>query len=178
MNDQATRNLSLRHDLRPGDLGHVVEQHGRLYALEYGLDRRFEAYVAAAVAEFGNAPPSARQRLWLAESEGRLLGTIAIVECGGGVAQLRWFVLDPAARGHGLGRRLVRESLAFCRAAGYGSVLLWTFSLLEAAAHLYREAGFVKSEQHTSALWGPVLTEERYDLHFTAERGDVSRPTR
>ena len=166
--------VSVRYALRPGDLGRVVEQHGRLYAAEYGFDRRFEAYVAEGVAEFGCAAPSARQRLWLAELDERLLGSIAILDRGDAVAQLRWFLLDPTARGQGLGRLLVQQSVAFCRAAGFRSVYLWTVSLLETAAYIYREAGFVLTEEGASALWGPIVTEQRYDL---ALDGDAIRPT-
>jgi GNAT superfamily N-acetyltransferase len=169
--------VTVRHDARPGDLGRVVEQHGRLYAVEYGFDRRFEAYVAEGVAEFGRAAPAARQRLWLAECNEKLLGSIAILDRGAGVAQLRWFLLDPSARGHGLGRRMVRESLDFCRAAGYHAVFLWTVSLLDAAAHLYREAGFILTEETVSAAWGPTVTEQRYDLLLAPAQQAASAST-
>jgi GNAT superfamily N-acetyltransferase len=161
----ANLDISLRHDLRPGDMGRVIAQHGELYAQEYGFDHGFEAYVAETVAEFGKLARPGLDRLWVAERGGQHLGSIAIIGRGNELAQLRWFLVHPDARGTGLGRRLVDESLAFCRAAGYRSVCLWTVSGLDAAAHLYRQAGFRKTETKPPAtLWGATLSEERYDL--------------
>jgi N-acetylglutamate synthase-like GNAT family acetyltransferase len=158
--------VSVRHDLRPGDLGRVIAQHGVLYAQEYGLNIGFEAYVAETMAEFGKLARPGLDRLWLAERGGELVGSIAILgREAQGVAQLRWFLVHPDARGTGLGRQLVAESLAFCRGAGYRSVYLWTVNGLDAAAHLYRSAGFQKTETRPPVhLWGAELSEERYDL--------------
>lgn len=91
----------------------------------------------------------------------------------GEVAQLRWFLVHPAARGQGLGRRLIAEALAFCRAAGYHRVILWTVRGLEAAAHLYRAAGFTRVEAETHERWGEVVTEERYELVLNGDAGPV-----
>jgi GNAT superfamily N-acetyltransferase len=163
--------VTVRHDLRPGDMGRVIALHGVLYAEEYGFNHGFEAYVAETVAEFGRLARPGLDRLWLAErarSEGRggaLVGSIAIVGREDGAAQLRWFLVHPAARGAGLGRHLVQEALAFCRAAGYRSVFLWTVTGLDAAARLYLAAGFRKTEKKPpAALFGKTLSEERYDL--------------
>jgi GNAT superfamily N-acetyltransferase len=159
--------VTVRHDLRPGDMGRVIALHGVLYAEEYGFDHGFEAYVAETVAEFGHLARPDRDRLWLAERDGRLVGSIAIVGREHGAAQLRWFLVGPEARGHGLGRRLVGEALAFCRTAGYRSVYLWTVTGLDAAARLYLAAGFRKTETKPPAtLWGVSLAEERYDLEL------------
>ncbi len=162
--------LRIRHDLRPGDLGRVTEQHGVLYAAEYGFDHTFEAYVAQSLAEFALALPEPGNRLWLAESAGRLAGSIGILRREQGAAQLRWFLVAPEVRDQGLGQRLLDEALAFCRAAGYASVYLWTVSLLTAAARRYRAAGFEKTEEQTHALWGTTVTEERYDLALRGGR--------
>ena len=105
--------VTIRHDLRPGDLGRVVTMHGILYAEEYGFGHGFEAYVAETVAEYGRLARPGLDRLWLAERDGRLVGSIAIVGRDGGAAQLRWFLVDPSARGSGLGGRLIQEALAF-----------------------------------------------------------------
>ena len=157
--------VTIRHDLRPGDMGRVIAMHGVLYAEEYGFDHGFEAYVAETVAEFGTLARPGRDRLWVAELDGRLVGSIAILGRDDGAAQLRWFLVDPETRGQGLGRRLIDESLAFCRAAGYRSVYLWTVTGLDAAARLYVAAGFRKTETKPPALlWGVHLAEERYDL--------------
>ncbi|MFN3652556.1 MAG: GNAT family N-acetyltransferase [Armatimonadota bacterium] len=156
--------MQLRTTLRPGDLGLIVALHGTVYTAEYGLDTTFEGYVAAELGKLAQAYHSERDRLWLAETGGRVVGSVAVVGHPGGAAQLRWFLVDPAARGKGLGRRLLREALAFCRQSGARSVFLWTLSELTVAASLYREAGFQRTQTRTHALWGAVRTEERYDL--------------
>lgn len=155
--------ITLRHELRPGDLGAIVALHGVLYAREYGFDATFEAYVAGPLAEFvcANRP---RDRLWLAEMDGKLVGCIAIVEASDKIAQLRWYLVDPSARGHGLGKRLLDAAIAFCRENGYKSIVLWTVSALTTAAHLYRGAGFVKVEEKPGVQWGVAVVEEKYQL--------------
>lgn len=157
--------VTIRHDLRPGDLGRVAEQHGVLYAEEYGFDQTFEAYVAQSLAEFGLSTERGRSRLWLAERDGRLVGSIGMVGREGGAAQLRWMLVSPQARGGGLGGRLIAQSLAFCRDMGATTVYLWTVHVLSAAARLYTAAGFRLTEQRPlAALWGTTLAEQRYDL--------------
>ena len=159
------RRVTIRHDLRPGDLGRVTELHGVLYAEEYGFDHRFEAYVAETLGEFGRSAHPGHDRLWLAELDCRLVGSLGIVGRDGGAAQLRWVLVHPDGRGQGLGRRLLDEALDFCRATGYRSVFLWTVSPLAAAARLYAAAGFRKTEtKPEEAPWGVRLSEERYDL--------------
>jgi ribosomal protein S18 acetylase RimI-like enzyme len=157
--------ILLRHDLRPGDLGTIIGLHGTVYAREYGLDGTFEAYVAATLAEFVRSRTD-RDRLWIAEREGRIVGCIAIVGTSETEAQLRWFFVDPFARRKGLGKRLLREALAFCVRSGYVSVFLWTANLLEAAGHLYRSLGFTKVEEKPGKPWGVAVVEEKYLLHF------------
>jgi len=165
MTSDAGGALTIRHDLRPGDMGRVISLHGQLYAQENGFGPGFEAYVAETMAEYGQSMRPDLDRLWLAERNGRLVGCIAILGREDGAAQLRWFLVDPLARGHGLGRRLVAEALGFCRATGYRSVYLWTVNELDVAAGLYREAGFQKTETKPAVpLWGVLLAEERYDL--------------
>jgi GNAT superfamily N-acetyltransferase len=158
-------NVTVRHDLRPGDLGRVVALHAVLYAREHAFDHTFEGYVAETVGQFAVRFRPARDRLWLAEIEDRLVGSIAIVGKDDAAAQLRWFLLDPDVRGVGLGRRLLGDALAFCRSAVYRSVFLWTIHPLTAAARLYEAHGFRKTEaKPVAALWGALLSEERYDL--------------
>lgn len=159
------RQVTIRHDVRPGDLGRVTELHGALYAEEYGFDHRFEVYVAETLGEFGRTMRPDLDRLWIAELDGRLIGSIGIAGREDGAAQLRWILVHPDGRGHGLGRSLLDEALAFCRTAGYRSVFLWTVSPLTAAARLYLSAGFRKTEtKPEDAPWGVRLCEERYDL--------------
>lgn len=157
--------VTLRTDLRSGDVGYVIYLHGLIHGRECGFDPTFEAYVAAPLAEFV-MHPSPRQRLWVAEREGRIVGCIAIVEASARTAQLRWFLVDPAARGAGLGRRLLDEALAFCKECGYAHVILWTVSTLAVAAHLYRSVGFVKTEEKPGRMWGVDVVEEKYELRL------------
>jgi GNAT superfamily N-acetyltransferase len=162
--------ITLRHDLRPGDLGSVVRLHGTVYAREYGFDPTFEAYVAAPLAGFVLSRTD-RDRLWLAERGGHLAGCLAVVGTSPTEAQLRWFLVEPSARGAGLGRRLLGEAVAFCAGCGYDSVFLWTVSALEAAARLYRSFGFRKVEEKPGRRWGVPVTEERYVLRLPGTSG-------
>jgi N-acetylglutamate synthase-like GNAT family acetyltransferase len=156
--------VKVRHDLRPGDIGSVVSFHGILYSREYDYDHTFEAYVAAGTAEFAQSFDPHQDRLWIAEAGGETIGSIAIVRRPESEAQLRWFLIHPNWRGLGLGRILLREALQFCKQCRYKAVFLWTVSYLTAATHLYKSAGFEKTEEKTSRLWGHTVTEERYVL--------------
>ena len=155
--------VTLRTELKPGDVGTIIYLHGTIYAHEYGFDPTFEAYVAAPLAQFVRAD-LARERVWIAEQDRRIVGCIAIVGVSPQVAQLRWFLVDPRARGMGLGKRLLNEAIAFCSACEYRSITLWTVSTLAAAIHLYLKAGFVKLEEKPGRQWGVDLIEEKYEL--------------
>jgi ribosomal protein S18 acetylase RimI-like enzyme len=157
--------ITLRTDLRPGDLGYVVYLHGVFYAQERGFDPTFEAYVAGPLSDFVRSGND-RQRLWIAERDGRIVGCVAIVAASPRTAQLRWFLVDPSTRGLGLGKRLLGEAVAFCKDCGYADVILWTESALTAAAHLYQSAGFRKTEEKPGRTWGVDLVEEKYQLHL------------
>ncbi|GDY30307.1 GNAT family N-acetyltransferase [Gandjariella thermophila] len=151
--------------LRAGELGAIIGQHGRLYRAEYGLDERFEAYVASGVAAAVLAPSWPETRFWLVRDGDRLLGSAAVCPAAEGVGQFRWFLLEPEVRGRGLGRRLLDDAVAHCRTAGYHRVFLWTIDLLRAAAALYRGAGFTETERRPPAApWGVTTSEVRYDL--------------
>lgn len=155
--------IQLRSSLRPGDIGRVVQLHGLLYSRECGYDHTFEAYVASPLAQFARND-SVHERIWLAERGDRLVGCIAIVAASPDVAQLRWFLVDPSERGAGLGRHLMDQAIAFSHAQGYRSIVLWTVSGLNAAAHLYRAAGFRKIAENPGHLWGRDVVEEQYEL--------------
>ena len=155
--------ITIRHTLRPGDIGYVTYLHGTLYAAEYGWDHTFEAYVAGPLAEFGKSHND-RERIWIVEKDGKVAGSIAIVGASTDEAQLRWFLLDPSLRGQGIGRFLVDEAISFCKESHYSRVFLWTESALNAAARLYESSGFGLTEQNAKELWGAIVTEQRYDL--------------
>jgi GNAT superfamily N-acetyltransferase len=156
--------ITLRHTILPGDIGRVVAAHGLIYARERQWNVEFEAYVAEGLGRFVTAGDPARNRLWLAERGETLLGSIAIARHDDTAAQLRWFLVDPAARGAGLGRRLIGEALEFCRATGVRRVFLWTVAGLDAAARHYQHAGFTLEESLPGVRWGAALTEQRHAL--------------
>lgn len=138
--------------------------HGLIYSRECNLDLAFEGYVAAGLGAFVTSFDVCKDRLWLAEANGDLVGSVAIVGVAGRAAQLRWYLVHPDARGAGLGRTLLQEALAFCRERKFESVFLWTISELKTAAHLYRDAGFTLTEEKTHEVWRALRTEHRYDL--------------
>lgn len=151
---------------RPGDMGWVVERHGTNYFREYGWDERFEALVARVVADFITNLEPERERCWIAEREGKRVGSVFVVRDREheGVAKLRLLLVEPEARGLGLGRRLVHECTLFARAAGYHTLSLWTNEILTAARRLYREEGYtlILSERHSS--FGPEMVAETWEL--------------
>jgi DNA-binding MarR family transcriptional regulator/N-acetylglutamate synthase-like GNAT family acetyltransferase len=159
----AARAIVLRPH-RPGDMGWVVSTHGRIYAEDYGWDIVFEAFAAEIVAAFLKNFDPAREHCVIAEVDGEPAGSVFVVRHPDEIAKLRLLIVDPKARGLGIGARLTEECIRFARAAGYRKMTLWTQSMLTAARHIYRRAGFrlVASEPH--ALFGPPLIGETWEL--------------
>lgn len=149
---------------RPGDLGWVVQRHGALYAQEYGWDERFEGLVAGIVAKFVASFHAARERCWIAELDGEPVGSVFVVKENRTTAKLRLLLVEPRARGRGLGRRLVKECIAFARAKGYRKLVLWTQSNLAAARSIYRKEGFRKVREELHESFGAKLTGEYWEL--------------
>lgn len=156
--------VKIQTTLSPGDIGEIIRLHGVLYAREYGWDETFEVYVAEGLSKFVLNYNPERDRIWVAEHEGRIVGCIAIAGYSETEAQLRWYLVHPEMRGRGLGKRLISEAVQFCRERDYRSIFLWTTSDLKAAAYVYQSIGFHKTEEKTHEIWGKIITEERWDM--------------
>ncbi|MBA1334948.1 MAG: Histone acetyltransferase HPA2 [Firmicutes bacterium] len=148
----------------PGDMGWVIHRHGVLYAKEYGWDERFEALVAQITAEFINNYNPERERCWIAEMNGEIVGSVFVVQKDEEVAKLRLLLVEPKARGLGLGTRLVHECIRFAKRVGYRKLVLWTNSVLLEARHIYRKAGFTLVEEEAHHSFGKDLIGETWEL--------------
>ncbi len=156
--------MIIRSANRPGDLGWIVLAHGELYAAEYDYDGSFEALVARIVADYGTRHDPAAEAAWIAELDGRRVGCVLCVRADDRTAKLRVLLVDPAARGHGVGGRLVDECVGFARRAGYQRMTLWTNSGLEAAARVYRSRGFTLIGEADEHSFGHRITGQTYEL--------------
>ena len=149
---------------RPGMIGRISEMHASYYSRHYDFGYFFESKVAAGLAEFAGRLDAPANRIWLALHHGRIVGSVAIdgEDLGNNEAHLRWFILDDACRGTGVGRRLLHEAMAFCDSQHFGAVQLWTFSGLNAARRLYESFGFSLTKEWQGEQWGSAMLEQQF----------------
>lgn len=165
----AARGFVLRPP-EPGDLGWVVARNGALYAEEFGWDSSYEALVARIVADYAQKHDPAREACWIAELHGRRVGAVFCVtdadDPSGRTARLRLLLVEPSARGHGIGERLVDECARFARRAGYHRITLWTNSVLTAARRVYQRAGFTLDSETEHHSFGQDLVGQTWSLNL------------
>lgn len=149
---------------QPGDIGWITHRQGVLYNQEYGWDEQFEALIAEIAATFFQSFDPKRERCWIAEREGEVIGSVFCVKDSKTIARLRLLYVEPSARGLGVGSRLVEECVAFARRAGYRKVTLWTNSVLHSARHIYERAGFRKVSEEAHHSYGHDLVSQTWDL--------------
>jgi len=149
---------------QPGDMGWVVHRHGILYAEEYAWDEQFEALVAEIVTGFIQNYDSRRDRCWIAEMEGEIVGSVFLVKQSESTAKLRLLLVEPKARGLGIGSRLVNDCIKFAQQVGYRKVTLWTNNILTAARRIYQTAGFRRVNEQPHQSFGQDLVAETWEL--------------
>lgn len=160
-------NLSIRHELRAGDIGNVISLHGAMYSSEYNYGIAFESYVAAGLAEFYQQYDPLRDKVWIVEDEGKMVGFLLLMHRDERTAQLRYYLLLPPYRGFGIGKKLMEEFMQFLDAHEYEHCYLWTTSELPAAASLYKRYGFNLTEEKPSNEFGKQVMEQRYDWYLS-----------
>ena len=158
--------LKVTYTLRthqPGDMGWIIHRQGILYHEEQGWNEQFEANVAKVAADFLKNFDAKRERCWIAERDGEIVGSILCVRRSTTIAQLRLLYVEPSARGLGLGNRLVDECIRFARRVGYKKIRLWTNSTLDAARHIYEREGFSLVSEEPHKTYGPLLRGQTWE---------------
>jgi DNA-binding MarR family transcriptional regulator/GNAT superfamily N-acetyltransferase len=164
--EDGSRSPFILRSHRPGDMGWIASRHGALYSEEYGLNHMMEVYVADVVAKFLRDFDPAREHCWIAERDGAPIGSVMLVKESDETAKLRMLIVEPKARGLGVGRGLVEECIRFAQRAGYREIVLWTHSILTAARRIYASVGFEIIETETHDEFGPELEGETWRLRL------------
>ncbi|MFD1602117.1 GNAT family N-acetyltransferase [Flavobacterium artemisiae] len=160
----AKEDITYRHEITPGDIGYIIHLHGAIYGKEYHFSSDFEKYVIKTFYDFLEKYSPENDRIWMAEYNNKIVGCVAIIHQPNEEAQLRWFLLDPAFRGLGIGKRLLTDAVDFCKEKKFKNVFLLTTSLQNKALQMYKMAGFELTMSEEVQEWGKTFYEERYDL--------------
>lgn len=163
-NKLTQEDVTIRTEIKPGDLGFVIHRHGSMYAEEYNHGVSFEVYVAQGISEFYQNYDSKKDRVWICEHNGKIIGSLFLQHRKNRTAQLRYFYLENEYRGLGLGRLLMELFMGFYNQCGYTSSYLWTTDELETAAALYSKYGFSITEESPTNSFGKELVERKYEL--------------
>lgn len=158
------QDISIRTELRAGDMGYITYLHGYLYQAEYNYGIAFENYVALGLSEFYKNYDPAKDRVWVCEHKNKIVGFLLLMHRDQ-TAQLRYFILEPQYRSIGLGNKLMKLFMDYLKKKNYQSSFLWTTKELEAAAHLYKKYGFRLTEEKDSTAFGKSVTEQRYEFN-------------
>jgi ribosomal protein S18 acetylase RimI-like enzyme len=161
------QNISIRTELKSGDLGFVIYRHGKLYRAENGYGIEFEAYVAGGLAEFYKLYDPEKDRVWVCEDGDQMIGFLLVMHRDQITAQFRYFYLEPEYRGIGLGSKLMQLFMDFVKEKGYRQTYLWTTNEQVTATKLYEKYGFKLTEEKESKAFGKPLIEQRFDLKLT-----------
>lgn len=163
-NKPVRSDISYRHEIKSGDIGYIIYLHGFIYSNESNFSSDFEKYVVKTFCNFLEKYSPEKDRIWMAEYNNKIVGCVAIVHQPNEEAQLRWFLLDPAFRGLGIGKKLLNDAVDFCREKKFKNVFLLTTSLQDKALQMYKMTGFELTESTEVKEWGKSFNEERYDL--------------
>ena len=151
---------------KPGSIGRIAELHGTYYHVHWGFGLYFEAKVATELSEFLQRYNKNSDGFWIAIENDRIEGSVVIdgIHAGNEGAHLRWFIISDTLRGKGVGRKLIKRAIDFCKSKGYKKTYLWTFEGLNAARHLYEEVGFQLIKQQSGVQWGTTANEQYFEL--------------
>ncbi|WP_427872513.1 bifunctional helix-turn-helix transcriptional regulator/GNAT family N-acetyltransferase [Flavobacterium sp. MMS24-S5] len=165
-NKIAREAITYRHKITPGDVGYIIHLHGTIYGKEYNFSTDFEKYVIKTFYDFLEKYSPENDRIWMAQYNNKIVGCVAIVHQSNEEAQLRWFLLDPAFRGLGIGKRLLTDAVDFCKEKNFKNVFLLTTNMQDKALQMYKMMGFELTKSEQVQEWGKTFYEERYDLRF------------
>lgn len=166
-NKIAREDIKYRHEITPGDIGYIIHLHGTIYGKEYNFSTDFEKYVIKTFYTFLENYSPENDRVWMAEYNNKIVGCVAIVHQPNEEAQLRWFLLDPAFRGLGIGKKLLIDAVNFCKEKKFKNIFLLTTNLQNKALEMYKLAGFELTQSEEVQEWGLTFNEERYDLKLS-----------